>query len=132
MLASEMAGIMGEEHGGENVEEPFPEAARIVEDRIQSHIAQADRHLAVRHPDWAVEGIGETIYTYTLWILRWKGNDSMRSKPNRRPQVEEELEITRGTKGGIVEIYRYRNGGWRWKIRSLPASYRAPWEFGKY
>ena len=33
---------------------------------------------------------------HTLWISKWKGNDSLGSKINTRSQVEAELEISMG------------------------------------
>ena len=48
--------------------------------------------------------IGEATYTYTMWIMRWKGNDSMGSKINRRSQAAEEPEIPMGDKGGWETI----------------------------
>ena len=57
------------------------------------------RNLAVRRESWTSEGVGEALYAFTLWILKWKGNDSMGSKIDRRSQVEEELGIPMGDKG---------------------------------
>ena len=65
------------------------------------------RHLAVRRESWNSEGIGEAIYTYTLWILKWKGNDPMGRKISRPSHVEEELGIPIGDKGedwGTISI----------------------------
>ena len=76
MSASEPAGTVGNEHTEGN-EEQFPNEARGIAERSHRPITNAGRHLAVRHRDWASEGIGEAIYMYTLWILRWGGNDSM-------------------------------------------------------
>ena len=59
--------------------------------------------LAIRHRDWAVAAIGEAHYMYTLWVLKWKGNDSMGSRISRKSQVEAELEIAIG------------ETGWGWK-----------------
>ena len=69
--ASEPAGGVGKELGCENGGEPTTGEAMIAAAGAQRYIAQEDRHLASRHPAWAVEGIGETVYKYTLWILRW-------------------------------------------------------------
>ena len=44
----------------------------------------AHRHLAAKHEDWANEAMGSALYIRTLWILRWKGNDSFGSKINKR------------------------------------------------
>ena len=37
---------------------------------------------------------------YNLWVARWRGNDSLGGKINRIPQVEAELDIAIGGKGG--------------------------------
>ena len=56
-------------------------------------------HLTVNHPKWTEEFLGETIYAYTMWILKRMGNDSMGSKINRKGLVEMELEMPLGEKG---------------------------------
>ena len=66
---------------------------------MHRQVTTEERQLAVRHRDWAVEAIGGSLYMYTLWILKWKGNDSMGSKIDRKSQVEAELEITLGETG---------------------------------
>ena len=48
-----------------------------------SRIPEA-RHLAENHTDWAFEAMGEALYIRTFWISKWHGNDSFRSKTNRR------------------------------------------------
>ena len=71
-----------------------------IEERAHCPSANAGgRHLAVRHRDWASEGIGEAIIMHTLWIMRWKENDSMGSKINRSSLVEAGRDILMGDRG---------------------------------
>ena len=84
-----------------NEEERGANEARIAAERVHRQMTQEAKHLAARRRDWAPEGIGESMYMYKLWILGWKGNYSMGSKLNRRSQVEDELEIPMGDKGGL-------------------------------
>ena len=77
MLASGPAGVMGNAPTEGNGEEQFPDEARVIAERAHRQIAQVGRHLAVRHRAWAPGWIGEAVYMYTLWIMRWGGNDSM-------------------------------------------------------
>ena len=111
MLASGPAGVMGNAPTEGNGEEQFPDEARVIAERAHRQITQVGRHLAARHRDWATEGRWEAVYMYTLWILRWDGNDSMGSKLNSRSQVGAELEIPMGDRGGVGKQYPSRNGG---------------------
>ena len=92
MLASGPAGIMGNEPTEGNGEQ-FPHESRRIAERVRRPITNDGLHLAARHRDWESEGVGEAIYMYTLWIMRWEGNDFTGSKINRRPQVAAELDI---------------------------------------
>ena len=113
MLALDQGDIKGVEHE-EAEEEQFSEEARKMAERVHRAIGTAT-HWAVGHRDWTSEGIGEAIYTYTLWIMRWEGNDSMGSKINRRSQVEAELEIPIGDKGEYWQTIS--NAQWRVVIK---------------
>ena len=95
MLASDPAGSVENESAVRN-EAQFPDEARRLVGRVHRQITQLGRHLAVRHLDWATDGIGLAVYMYTLWILRWEINESMGRKINRRSQVAAELEIPIG------------------------------------
>ena len=55
-----------------------------------------ERHLAAGRVDWASQAIGESLYMHTMWILKWKGNDLLGSKINKRSQVAAELGISTG------------------------------------
>ena len=61
--------------------------------------------LAVRHVDWASEAMGESLYMHTLWILKWKGNDSFGSKTYTGNQVETELRISIWDSGGAGDHF---------------------------
>ena len=112
-LASAPAGSMRNEPTEGN-EEQFPNEAMGIAERVHRPSTNAGRRLAVRHRDWTSGGIGEAIYMYTLWIMRWKGNGPMGSKINRRSQVEAELDIPTGDRGGgNGKQYLSHNGGWR-------------------
>ena len=58
MLESGPAGSMGNEPTDGNGEANFPDEARMIAERVHRQITQAGRRLAVRHRDWAPEGIG--------------------------------------------------------------------------
>ena len=60
----------------EGLEEQFSEEARAMSDRVRIPIGTA-MHLAVNHPKWAGDHLGETIYVYTLRILKRMGHASM-------------------------------------------------------
>ena len=90
--------MLAEEQGEFGEEEQFPDEARTMEETDHIPIGTA-MHLAVKNPKWTGELIGETIYVYTLWILKRMGNDSMGCKINREGLVEAELEIPLGEKG---------------------------------
>ena len=70
-----------------------------------------EMHLAVGNPKWTVDLIGETIYVYTLRMLKRMGDDSMGSKINREGLVEAELEIPLGDQGEVGKPYPKHNGG---------------------
>ena len=71
MLSVDRGDIKGKAPGG-SVEEQFSEEARRMAERVHRPIGTAT-HLSVRHEDWSSEGIGDAIYTYTLWIMKWEG-----------------------------------------------------------
>ena len=77
MLESEPAGSMRNDPTDGNGEEQLPDESRVIAGRAHRQITQVGGHLSVRHRDWTPEGVGEAVYMYTLWILRWGGNDSM-------------------------------------------------------
>ena len=89
--------MLAEEHAGYE-EEHLPDEARATAERAHIPIGSA-MHLAAKHPRWTWEFLGETIYVYTLRILKMMGNDSMGSKINREGFVEMELEMPLGEKG---------------------------------
>ena len=70
-----------------------------------------DRHLSVRHEDRATEAMGEAMYTHTLRIRRWEGNDSIGSKINSRKQVETDLGKSLGGQGESGMPYPSYCGG---------------------
>ena len=80
-------------------EERYVNDAWLRTNRAHRRMAEG-RHLAVRNIDWAYEVIGDALYLHTLWIMKWKGNESQWSKINRRSQVEAELGISLGGTGG--------------------------------
>ena len=65
MLASDPAGSMGNEHTEGNGEQ-FPDDAMRLAEGAHRPTTNLGIHLAVRHRDWAPDGIGEAVYMYTL------------------------------------------------------------------
>ena len=92
---------------GEEAVERTREERYADDDCLEAIIARkrmtVERHLSARRIDWGSQGIGESIYVHTLWIMKWKGNDSLWGKINRRAQVEA------GTGISLGEAW----GGWR-------------------
>ena len=86
------------EQEGFGDDQSFSAEARAKADRANTPIGDAMR-LAVRHPSWTAENLGETIYVFALWILRRMGSDSKGSKINPRGCVEQELEMPAAEKG---------------------------------
>ena len=101
MLAVDQGDSKGKEHE-EAEEAQFSEEAIRMAERVHRPIGTS-RNLAARRENWASEGVGEAIYTYTLWIMGRKGNDSTGSEINRMSKVEAELDIPMGDKGGDWE-----------------------------
>ena len=82
-----------------NGEELYPDEERIRGEWAQRKMTREGGHLVVRHRDWAPVTIGETLYMYTLLILRWGWNGFMGGKVNRKSQTESEMGISLGRKG---------------------------------
>ena len=93
----------GNEAAERTQEERYANEAWAKSNRAHRRMA-VERHLAARPVDWASQAIGGSLYMHTLWISKWKGNDSLGSKINMRSQVESELGISTGVAGA--------GGGW--------------------
>ena len=84
--------------GRDEGDQGFSEEARARADRAHAPVGAA-MHLAVKHPSRAGSDFGETIYLFTLWILRRMGSDSKGSKIGRRELAGKKLEMPLGENG---------------------------------
>ena len=98
----------GQEEFGE--EEQFLEKATAMAERVRIPIGTA-MNLAVWNPNWTGGLIGETVYVYTLCILKRMGGDSAGGKINREVLAAAELEIPHGGKGEAGKPYPYLHCG---------------------
>ena len=85
----------GEEAAGRTQAKRYADDAWLKAYRANRRMA-VERRLEARHVTWASRAIGGSLYMHTMRVLKWKGNDSLGSKINKRSQVAAELGISTG------------------------------------